>query len=403
MASITRIHCKNFLSLNDVEVELGALNVLVGPNGAGKSNLLKVFQFIGEVARRDLLPAIDLFGGFDNLVFRGRSNKSRRITLEISGLVTKYASQNAPDDYELSFWQQRYGGGTGKPPFYLVQRREKIVFKRFGGRGRRIELSGGSVDFQDTGPDARLGSREQVVSVQPSSSGLAILRRLGADYDSREINNLAAIFEQMRVVEVSVVEAQKPAARKGAAELQADASNLAAYLLWLRETSEHAFENLVEDVRYVLPGFEGFHFEEVSGTDAVRVHLQERGLSGTTPLAAASFGTVRAIALFAILHDPEPPKLTCLEEVDHGLHPYALDRLVERLREASTRTQVVVATHSPALVNRLRPEDLIIFERADDGSTRRVDITTDQLRKMQEESGYGLGELWFSGTLGGVP
>ncbi len=65
---------------------------------------------------------------------------------------------------------------------------------------------------------------------------------------------------------------------------------------------------------------------------------------GTTPLASASFGTIRALALLAMLHDPDPPKLTCVEEVDHGLHPYALDRIVERLRDASTRTQVLAAT-----------------------------------------------------------
>jgi predicted ATPase len=103
-----------------------------------------------------------------------------------------------------------------------------------------------------------------------------------------------------------------------------------------------------------------------------------------------------------MLHDPDPPKLTCLEEVDHGLHPHALDRLVDRLREASERTQIIVATHSPAFVNRVNPHELIILERSvEDGSTQRVDLTAKEIEKIRKKSGFQLGELWFSGTLGG--
>lgn len=103
-----------------------------------------------------------------------------------------------------------------------------------------------------------------------------------------------------------------------------------------------------------------------------------------------------------MLHDPNPPRLTCLEEIDHGFHPHALDRVVERLREASERTQIIVATHSPALVNRLEPGELIIFERdPNTGATRIADLDPARARKMEQESGYRMGELWFSGILGG--
>jgi len=85
----------------------------------------------------------------------------------------------------------------------------------------------------------------------------------------------------------------------------------------------------------------------------------------------------------ALLHDPAPPRLTCIEEVDHGLHPYALDRLVERMRSAATRTQLLLATHSPALVNRLRPEELIICERdAEAGASRTPAIPQSQVREI---------------------
>ena len=153
-------------------------------------------------------------------------------------------------------------------------------------------------------------------------------------------------------------------------------------------------------------GLEDIEFEKLGGSaPAVAVKLVERGLADSTYLEDASFGTVRVLALLALLYDPDPPDLTCIEEIDHGLHPYLFDRLVERLREAARRTQILVATHSPALVNRLRPAELIVVERAKDGSTRMPAITPGQIREKYRtvEGRLELGELWFSGTLGGVP
>ena len=156
-------------------------------------------------------------------------------------------------------------------------------------------------------------------------------------------------------------------------------------------------------MRFVLPGFEKFAFTEIGGSDnAVRVDVVEQGLSGLTPLARLSFGTIRAIALFAMLHDPQPPSLTCLEEIDHGLHPYALDLLVDRLREASKNSQFILATHSPALVNCLAYNELIIVERDSPSLGSRIfKPDRERLKRLHEETGYELGELWFSGLLGG--
>jgi predicted ATPase len=76
--------------------------------------------------------------------------------------------------------------------------------------------------------------------------------------------------------------------------------------------------------------------------------------------------------------------------------------IVERLREASTRTQFIVATHSPALTDRLLPEEIVVCERDGEGASLIPAITTGDVRAIVEESGdLPLGELWFSGVLGG--
>lgn len=221
------------------------------------------------------------------------------------------------------------------------------------------------------------------------------------------MQQLAELFETFRVFEVDVRAARSPGPIivEGPPKLAADARNLAAFLHWLSKAHEDVFELLQDDLRFVVPGLLGVRFEAVGGaTEAVAVSLEERGLQGRTPLAAASFGSVRALSLLAMLHDPNPPKLTCVEEVDHGLHPYALDRIVERLRSATRRTQLLVATHSPALVNRLNPDELLVCERdPSTGATRLPAVSPQEVREMVQEDDLRLGELWFSGTLGGVP
>lgn len=396
METLKSIKVENFLSLVDLELALGSLNVLVGPNGAGKSNILKVFQFLGDVARLDLIPAIDRMGGLDDLLFRGE-RKSGVVRLKFTGVISEHASNKALDEYTLRFWQIKGKNAS------LVRRTEEILIKRSAGRGRRITLNGQSLNIDSIGTNKKSRAPAQL-SVQGTATGLATLRRLGEEYEAKGVEALAQVFEQLRLFEIDVERARRPSRSYGQ-QLRQDAANLASYLFFLKEEHPAVFEVLSEDVRYVLPGFRGLEFVRLGGADeAIRVDIIEDHLRGTTPLAHASFGTVRALALFAMLNDPSPPRLTCLEEIDHGLHPYALDRLVDRVRDAANRTQIILATHSPALVNRLDPSELVVVERdPTDGSTRATRPDPEMVKRVESETGYGLGELWFSGALGGVP
>lgn len=399
MASILNISAENFLSLQKVTLDLCPLNVLVGPNGAGKTNILKILEFLGDVARLDLIPAIDQIGSFDDLLFRGRGSKSKQVTIKFKGIISENASNKAPDEYKLTFWERPYKF-TPTETRRLVVRSEEIVIKRMPGRGRRITLQGSSVKVEPFGTSSKKESR---LTVQRSATGLATLRRLGNDYEANGVESLAQIFEQLRLFEIDVDKVRRPSSLISDSALRPDASNLASYLFYLSRDFPNSFDTICDDIRYVLPSFLEFKFVHIGGADdGIRLDLVERHLNGSTPLARASFGTIRAIALFAMLNDPHPPKLTCLEEIDHGLHPHALDRLIDRLREASAKTQIILATHSPALVNRLQAHELIIVECDDEtGATRAFRPSSDLVSSLKSETDYELGELWFSGALGG--
>ena len=395
MPSLLSISATNFRSLAKVNVDLGSLNVLVGPNGAGKSNLLQTIQFLGDVARFDLAPALAKHGGLDSLGFRGKavgSNARPSIKIEVRANVTRYSSINAPDEYSLSFWQQKFGSTA------LLRRYEEFQFKRTQGRGRRLQINGGTVELAEGNR-----ARNAELGIATTSSALSTLRRLGERVSATQVDDLARLFETFRVFEPNVELARKPSDNVENSDLSSDASNLAAFLNWLRLNHEDSFGQLEEDVAFVCPSVSAIEFSSLGGAAAgVSVKLKESGLKGRTDLAEASFGTIRAIALLAMLHDPNPPKLTCVEEIDHGLHPHALDRIVDRLRDATSRTQVIVATHSPALVNRLDPSELIVCERDErTGASKIPAIKSSRVVAMSDESDLRLGELWFSGLLGG--
>ena len=136
-----------------------------------------------------------------------------------------------------------------------------------------------------------------------------------------------------------------------------------------------------------------------------QLYVRETGVSAGTnaPMSAVSLsdGTLRLLCLLSILLDPDLPPLVCIEEPEVGLHPDAVRIVADLLREASERTQLVVTTHSPALIDALsdQPESIVICERDFDGFTRFRRLKSEDLDVWLER--YSLGELWQKGEIGG--
>jgi len=396
MRPLLRIAARNFRSLREVDVDLQPLNVLVGPNGAGKSNFLDLIEFLGDSARLDLPEALERRGGVDRVRFRGEEADSRRVAIHVFANVTSHSSESTPDEYELQFSTRSIRHQRS-----LLLRSEEFKFKRLQGRGRRITVSGDRAEIVDS-RGARTSERE--LPLRRDSLALSTLRKLPPKEGGEEIDKFAELFTTFKVFNVDVLAAQRPSPVNDRA-IESNGSNLASVLISL-SGDEQRYSDLLEDARHMIPGFESLEFEQVGGAEpALVVKIVERGLRDSTYLADASFGTVRVLALLALLYDPRPPLLTCIEEIDHGLHPYLFDRLVERLREASARTQLLIATHSPALVSRLEPDELLVVERDDEGATRLPAVSAVEIaEKAGALAGdLELGELWFSGLLGGVP
>jgi predicted ATPase len=97
---------------------------------------------------------------------------------------------------------------------------------------------------------------------------------------------------------------------------------------------------------------------------------------------------------------PEPPSIIIIDEPEIGLHPYALSLVAAMIRSVSTRSQVIVATQSPALVSEFQPEDIIVVDYENNQSAFRRYAEKDLSTWLED---YSLGEIWEKNVIGGTP
>lgn len=263
-------------------------------------------------------------------------------------------------------------------------------------------MSSGSYDYAQErgGKLLRVGGRPrwETVSVTRGASILTS-RRDPETYPEltylREAYAGIRIYRQWTFGRDSLLRRPQPADARNH-RLEEDCSNLGLVLNRLRKQpkAKHAILNRLRDL---YAGIDDFDVSVEGGT--VQVFLTEGEF--TIPATRLSDGTLRYLCLLAILCDPAPPPLICLEEPELGLHPDILPGLADLLVEASGRTQLIVTTHSEILVDALTdtPEAVIVCEKRD-GCTQMNRLDPERLSEWLER--YRLGELWTRGELGGT-
>lgn len=205
----------------------------------------------------------------------------------------------------------------------------------------------------------------------------------------------------------------RPARRAAGARLAGDAGNLAAVLAAWHAEAPAVFAALVEDFRRIMPEFAGLEFGAAAdGAVELRARLEGKG-DGAIAAGCLSQGTLHLLGVLALAHDPAPPAVVCLEELDRGVHPRMLREVRDALYALShpegpagagrSAVQVITTAHSPYLLDLFRdhPEEVVLANKTGNRATfaRLADLV--DLRELMGEA--SLGDLWYSGILGGVP
>jgi predicted ATPase len=385
---IRRLTLRNFLSFGAESsgIELEALNVFIGPHGSGKSNLIEAISLM-RAAPKELSEVTRKGGGAAEWIWKG----ARRGEAMVESVF-----------------------GKSGDPFHL---RHLIAFDADAGKftiqDERVENNEHFDPAQTPPPDyfyRRNGGRPLVMSpigvwgwlaneVETDRSILVLLRD-PKNYPA--LSWLASNYEKIRIYREwtfgrSAVFRVPQRTDLRTDLLEEDFSNLGLYLSRWKTRFPAAKRELLSRLKDLYEGIDDFDVSIEGG--AVQVYFMERDF--VIPATRLSDGTLRYLCLLAILCDPEPPPLICIEEPELGLHPDILPKLADLLRAASGRTQIIVTTHSDILVDAMTetPEAVVVCEKVD-GQTRMERLKREDLAAWLEK--YRLGQLWIQGQIGGT-
>ncbi len=203
----------------------------------------------------------------------------------------------------------------------------------------------------------------------------------------------------------------KSAAVQPKIELREDGSELASVLDDMRDTHPDRFEAINDAVGQWLPEFRTIMFEK-PGQGRKFIVLKTRDGDYRMPAADLSQGTLLALALLTLAYLPEPPPLIGLEEPDRGIHPRLLRHVADAIHRLShpkehgedrQPVQVIATTHSPYFLDLFKdhPEEVVIAEKTREGA--RFERLSDRSDIGEILADAPLGEVWYTGVLGGVP
>lgn len=335
---LSRVSIEHFKAIRrSGDIFLKPFTVFIGDNGGGKTSILEALQAYRNIVLEGLDAGFSRLGGIE-AAWNRRAFDGYSIPVNGGTLCDEYLSK--PIRFNLSV---KVAGATFRTGLSVSATAD---LSRLGIVDEFI------LDVK---------RKEKAASDAPSTT--SILSRNGGE----TAKMLRDYFLKWQFLSMNPDEMRRPmplSRANGRVELLWDAGNIAEYLLGIRNRHPHAYETIVEKMKLVLPYLSDIR-PSVSPEFNMKAHLKIIENTYEIPGWAASTGTLRILALVALLHDPEGPQLIAIDEIENGLDPGSVHFLVGQIRNAaeSGRTQVIATSHSPFFINALSLDEVIVVER----------------------------------------
>lgn len=381
---IESLKVENYRALHKVDLDkLTPMTVLLGPNGSGKSTIFDVFNFLSECFQFGLRHAWDRRGRGKELKTRGTAGS---IVFELkyreqpgTPIITYHLAidEGARGPEVIEEWLQWRRGQNGKP----------FRFLEFS-RGIGKAASGEAPDEQDRRVDKQLRSAD-----------LIAVNTLGQFSEHPRVAALREFITDWYVSYLSIDQTRNQPEAGPQERLSRGGENLPNVIQYLKEQHPERLEKIIKVLRQRIPRLE--RVEADSMPDG-RLLLQIKDAPFEQPVLAkfASDGTMKMLAYLTVLYDPEPPRFIGIEEPENFLHPRLLPELAEECRAAAERSQLLITTHSPFLLNAMRAEEVRVLYRDEQGFTQAVRACDIQGIPEFVQAGASLGHLWMEGHFG---
>lgn len=383
-ARIETLRVANYRALREVEFKkITPLTVLLGPNGSGKSTVFDVFSFLSECFQFGLRQAWDSRGRGRELKTRGQSGP---IVIEIQyregprqPLITYHLAIDEKNKAPIVVeeWLQ-WRGRAGGRIFRFLEYREG---KGFAVRGEMPEEW-----------DKRL-------AIPLRSPDFIAVNTLGRFADYPRVAALREFVTDWYVSYLSINDTRHQPGAGPVERLSKTGDNLPKVIQYLKEQDSERLETIIEMLRRGVPSLESVEAEPMLDG---RLLLQIKDAPFDRPVLAqfASEGTLKMLAYLSVLHDPQPPQFIGIEAPENYLHPRLLPELAEECRAVTSRSQLLVTTHSPFFVNSLRPREVRVLCRDEGGFTQAKRASDIPRIREFVEAGASMGYLWLDGYLG---
>ncbi|WP_210518375.1 AAA family ATPase [Hymenobacter terricola] len=392
---LTYLRIKNYRALRDVEFrDLTPLTVLIGPNGSGKSTVLDALDFLAEAVRGSLTGAWEKRNRFAGMRTRG-SEGNIEFEVEVDfpnseALIYSISLEEIDgrcfvENEELAL-KNSHSTDLPNRIFYLDKSLSKSESFNQIERREGTRVNG---YFSNTIPYNHWYPAEQAI--------ISSINKLANDFSGPEslgsrIANHIASYRYVHLTDDHLKGYSDAGPRE---KLSPNGDNLPNVLYYLHIKHPEVLANITAQMRRWVPGLADI-VTEITSDERLLLRFRDAPFEKPLPAQYMSDGTMRLAALLTLLYEPDATGLLGLEEPENELHPQLLYRLAEELGKASETRQLLVATHSPLLLDALAPEQVWVLHRGADGytqATRTADIpNVPQL----VEDGSPLGYLWTS-------
>lgn len=359
--SLDKLTISGFKSIRELkDFELKDLNIFVGANGAGKSNLISFFRMVQSLIEGTLADYVRDNGGISDLLYNGRK-------------ATKQM------EFET----------------------------RFGSRGYRFKLKPGPGEGFALTDEARFyehGSRWWELGSSGDNSSLLVKEAKGTSRDGKLSKPVYNAINSWKIYHFHDTSSTAPMRHAEIVEdnkvLRYDASNIGPFLLRLRNNEKSYYDEILHACLLVAPFFDDFLLDPQQLGPKTKVALSWKTKTSDYPMQPyhLSDGSIRFICLATALLQPNPPSTIIIDEPELGLHPEAIRILGELIEDAAKRTQIIIATQSPLLLDQFSIEDIVVVNRKEGQSAFERLKRTDFNEWLED---YSVGELWTKNVIQG--
>ena len=402
---------ENFFSYQaPVSVKLNpGVNLLLGITGSGKTGFINALRLLVEGVAGDGLEKLinKTWGGFKYIVnANGSSFKDYfKLTFIFSAEEIKKKIKNTPFKSDLRYEITIHSKGAldysieedlvsennnseGKTPYhYLTNKNGNGLItiklysykKKTDGKGQRtckVIQEKYSGDLRD----------KELITSQSLDKN-----RYLPIYMFRQIISEMSIYNYFNMDLLKI-----PPSYIGDVKLRSDGVNLPYLLSQIKRQNLDSYAKIEQHLMNVNPNYKALSFDPFGSL--LYLSLQEKNLNHYIGVDFLSAGTLQFLLMLSIFYNPNRGQIVAVDEPERGLHPDMIKSIADMIRESAKNSQLIIATHSPLLLNHFELDDVIIFEKDERNNSQVKKIKETDFPDMKN---YSPGQMWLMGLIGG--